>query len=224
MDVIIFLFFSMLEWFALILLTFALFRLEIRDHIGQLLFASFLLSLFSFMLFIVFELTLFATLIQPIVVFLFFWLLFKIPVFYAGLIVVNGYLAYLLINSIIYQVIGYIGVESYPGTPITYLIQFIAGILVFILTWSIHKLRIGYSFVQYGNSTNSKGINRKLLQMTILGYVALASNNMLYFGAHKPLLVLVSMAVAFALLQFWTLKKEHEAAFWRRNRKYNIDA
>jgi hypothetical protein len=214
----------MLEWFALILLTFALFRLEIRDHIGQLLFASFLLSLFSFMLFIVFDLTLFATLIQPIVVFLFFWLLFKIPVFYVGLIVVNGYLAYLLVTSVIYLVIDILEVKTYPGTPIAYLIQFIVGILVFILTWIIHKLRLGYSFVQYGKITSSTGITRKLLQLTILGYIALASYNILYYGAHKPLLVLVSMVIAFALLQYWTLKKEHEAAFWRRNKKYNIDA
>lgn len=224
MDVVIFLFFSMLEWFALILLTFALFRLEIRDHTGQLIFASFLLSLFSYMLFIVFDLTLFATLIQPIVVFFFFWLLFKIPVFYAGLLVVNGYLAYSLVTSLIYLSIDYLDVEIYPGTPTSYLIQLIAGTIVFILTWIIYKLRFGYSFVQYGKDTIISGINRKLLQLTTLGYVALASYNILYFGASKPFLVLISVVVAFALLQYWTLKKEHEAAFRRRNKKYNIEA
>lgn len=224
MDVIIFLFFSMLEWFALILLTFALFRLEIRDQIGQLIFASFLLSLFSFMLFIVFELTLFATLIQPIVVFLFFWLLFKIPVFYAGLIVVNGYLAYLLVMSVVYLAIDFLGVKTYPGTPISYFIQFIAGVIVYVLAWILVHFRLGYSFFHTRKSGNISGINRKLLQLTLLGYIALASYNILYYGAHKPLFVLVSMAVAFTLLQYWTLKKEHEAAFWRRNKKYNIDA
>jgi hypothetical protein len=224
MDVIIFLFFSMLEWFALILLTFALFRLEIRDHIGQLIFASFLLSLFSYMLFIVLDLTLFATLIQPIVVFLVFWLLLKIPVFYAGLLVVNGYLAYVLVTSFIYLSIDYLGVETYPGTPISYITQLITGIIVFILTWIIHKLRLGYSFVQYGKDTKVSGINRKLLLLTLLGYITLASFNILYYGARKPLLVLISIVIAFALLQYWTLKKEHESAFWRRNKKYNIDA
>lgn len=223
MDTIVFLFFSMLEWFALILLTFALFRLEIRNHIGQLIFASFLLSLLSFMLFIVFELTLFATLIQPIVVFLMFWLLFRIPVFYAGLIVVNGYLAYLLVSSVIYLTIDFLEFETYPGTPASYLTQLIAGIIVFALTWIVLHFRIGYSFIQHGTH-GSPGIHRKLVQLTILGYIALASYNMVYYGANKPLLVLIGVVVAFALLQYWTLKKEHEAAFWRRNKRYSMDA
>ena len=68
------------------------------------------------------------------------------------------------------------------------------------------------------------GTNFRLLLLTLVGYIALSSFNMLYYGANKTLIVLISMIVAFGLLQFWTLKKEHEAAFWNRNKKYNIDA
>jgi hypothetical protein len=225
MNVVIFLMVSMWEWFALILLTFAMYRFDINQSIGQIVFAAFLLSLFSYMLFNVFELTLFATLIQPVVVFLFFWLMFKIPVFYAGLVVINGYLAYCLVTSLLYYFIELFGIVFTPSTPGSYIIQSFTGLLVLLLTRVILKFRLGFSFAQYGHAMKQmNGINLKLLILTIVGYIALSSFNMLYYGANKTLLVLISMIVAFGLLQYWTLKKEHEAAFWNRNKKYKIDA
>lgn len=225
MNVVTFLIVSMWEWFALILLTFAMYRFDINQSIGQLVFASFLLSLFSYMLFNVFELTLFATLIQPIVVFLFFWLMFKIPVFYAGLVVINGYLAYCLITSLLYYFIQLFGIVFTPSTPGSYIIQSFTGFIVLLLTRLILKFRLGFSFAQYGHAIKQmNGINLKLLVLTIVGYIALSSFNMLYYGANKTLIVLISMIVAFGLLQYWAFKKEYEAAFWNRNKKYNIDA
>ncbi|TMV49482.1 hypothetical protein FE783_13315 [Paenibacillus mesophilus] len=227
MSVLIFLIFSMWEWFALIMLAFALYRFEIRYHLGQIVFASFLLALFSYMVFNVFELKLFATLIQPVVVFLFFWLLFKIPVFYAGIVVVNGYLAYCLVTSLIFYTIHQFGITSYPSTLTSYITQTVSGLLVLLLARVAVKYRIGFSFVQHGREIvmkNISGTNLKLLLLTIVGYIALSSFNILYYGTNNTLFILISAIVAFSLLQYWAFKKEHEAAFWRRNKKYKIDA
>ncbi|MDF2714898.1 MAG: hypothetical protein K0R28_1823, partial [Paenibacillus sp.] len=87
------------------------------------------------------------------------------------------------------------------------------------------KYRLGFSFVQQCHEIkNMSGINLKLLILTILGYIALSSFNILYYGANKTLVVLISMIVAFALLQYWMLKKEHEDTFWKRNNKYYMDS
>lgn len=224
MNVLIFLIISMWEWFALIMLAFALYRFEIRYYVGQLVFSSFLLALFSYMVFNVFDLKIFATLIQPIVVFLFFWLLFKIPIFYAGLVVVNGYLAYCLVTSVIFYFIKHFGFVSIPSTPTSYATQSIAGLIVLFLARVVVKYRLGFSFVQHGHEIkNMSGINLKLLILTIVGYIALSSFNILYYGANKTLFILISMIVVFGLLQYWTLKKEHEATFWKRNKKYKVD-
>jgi hypothetical protein len=224
MNVVIFLAVSTWEWFALILLAFALYRFDITQSLGQIVFAAFLLALFSYVLFNELDLTLFATLIQPIVVFLFFWIMFKIPIFYAGLVVINGYLAYCLITSLFYYFIALLGTTFTPSTPASYVVQSITGLFVLLLTRVILKFRLGFSFVQHGQEIkNMNGINMKLLILTITGYIALSSFNFLYYGANETLIVLISMIVSFGLLQYWTLKKEHEAAFWNRNKKYNMD-
>jgi hypothetical protein len=225
MNVVIFLMVSMWEWFALILLTFAMYRFEINQSIGQVVFAAFLLSLFSYMLFNVFELTLFATLIQPVVVILFFWLMFKVPVYYAGLVVINGYLAYCLVTSLIFYFIKQFGIISVPSTPTSYATQSIAGLLVLLLARIAVKYRLGFSFVQHDRVIkNMSGTNLRLLLLTLVGYIVLSGFNMLYYGANMTLFLLISMIVAFGSLQYWTLKKEHEAAFWNRNKKYKINA
>lgn len=224
MSVIIFITVSAWEWFALLILAFALYRFEIREHLGQLAFASFLLALFSFTWFEVFHLFLFATFIQPIVVFLFFWLIFKIPVFYAGIVVINGYLAYIVASAIVYKAFEQFGIIAQPATPSTYVMQIITGILILLLSRVIFQFRLGFSFVQHGHEVrNITGINLKLLLITFLGYAVLSVYNLLYFGANYKLPLLIVTFVMLVYLEYWTLKKEYEAAFSKRNKKYRAD-
>lgn len=221
MQVGLFLLLSLFEWFSLLLFTFALFRLEIRSYIVQLGFAAFLLALVSYMLFNVFGLTLLATLIQPIIVFFFFWLQFKIPAFYAGLYVVNGYLAYLLVSAVLYVAIDFMEIKTYPGTNVAYILQFIVGMIVLLFIWLIVRFRLGYSF-QHSVFEKKNSLHRKLLVLNLIGYAAMASYNLLYYGAHKPILVLIATVFIFALLQYWMLRNEQETTFQRRNRPFRM--
>ncbi|MEF3306347.1 hypothetical protein [Paenibacillus sp. GYB003] len=218
MNIFAFLTVSMWEWFAM-------YRFEINQYIGQLAFTAFLLALFSFMLFNVFELKMFATLIQPIVVFLFFWLMFKVPPLYSGLIAVNGYLAYCLVTSLLYFTAQRFGIAFTPATPQCYAIQLVTGLMALLIARLFVKLRWGFSFVQAGGAAaGAAGTNAKLLLLVLVGYVSLASFNFLYYGAGHTLLMMLTMIAAFVLFQYWALKKEHEVAFWRRNKKFKIDA
>lgn len=220
MEVVTFLFFSMLEWFALILLTFAMYRFEVRDSIGQILFASFLLSFFSYTLFNVLDLRQFATLIQPIVVFVFFWQMFKFPVFYAGLCVVNGYLGYCLVVSLLYGILGQFGITVTPSTPTSYVIQSLTAVIVLIIIYVILKNRLGFSFIHQRQLTKVylSGTNLRLLLLTLVGYTVLTSFNILYSMNHTYIIITLA-TISFGCLQYWTFKKEYETAYKHRPKK-----
>ncbi|TMV49478.1 hypothetical protein FE783_13295 [Paenibacillus mesophilus] len=211
MNVLLFLFFSSLEWFSLIILSFALFKFEIRWYRGQIVLSAFLLSLLSYILFEVLNLTAIASLLQPPIVFLFFWQIFRVALFYAGLMAINGYLGYVVVNALVFNVFRIFDIMLVPGTQHMYEAQAISAFIALVLSWLVHKYRIGFTFVPHGDRANVKlsGINLRLLLFTIVGYIVISSVNYLYFlGDYTFLFLLVAM-VALALLQYWVFRREY---------------
>ncbi|RKN77167.1 hypothetical protein [Paenibacillus ginsengarvi] len=224
MDVIVFLSVSMWEWFALILLIFALYRFEIGHHLGQLAFSGFLLAMCSYMLFIVFEFNLIALLVQPIAAFLFFWLMFKIPPLYASIIVINGYLAYCLVMSTLYLVTEQFGAVITPSTSTNYAFHAMTGLILLLLTWFVVRFRLGFSFVHYGDTgftaPSLPGLHKKLLPLvTALGCLMLAGFNLIYWRTGYTPLFVVLTALSLGLLGYYAFRMEHEIASARRNKR-----
>ena len=219
MNVTSFLLFSSLEWFALIIFALVMYRFEVRDHIGQIIFSSFLLSLVSYMLFNVLDLAALATIVQLVFVFLFFWLLFKIPVFFAGPIVINGYLAAGVVQSSFYYFIQQFGVAVIqPATAPAFIMQTASSLILLLIARLAVKFRLGFSFVQQTEGkTKLSGTNLKLMLLTLLGYIVLAGMN--FFATDHMLIIIMAVTAAFISMQYWALKKEYEAAFWHRNKE-----
>lgn len=210
MNVVIFLLISTLEWFSLILLSFTLFKFEIRWYRGQIIFSAFLLSLLSYILFEVLKLSELATFLQPPIVFLFFWQIFRVAVFYAGLMAINGYLGYLLINMVVYSIYRLFGNMLLPGTAPMYTAQTISAFAALFIAWLIHKYRVGFTFVPHGERANVKltGINFRLFLFTIIGYMAISGFNYLYLGDYTVVLVLL-ITGTLGILQYWVFRKEY---------------
>ncbi|PYI51558.1 hypothetical protein [Paenibacillus flagellatus] len=210
MEVLSFVLVSMLEWFALILLTFTMFKLDIRDYVGQIVFSSFLLALVSYVLIVTLDLLVFATFLQPPIVFIFYWQMFRIPVFYAGLIMTNGYLAYILLTTIVYNTVQLFGLILKPDTLSNFSAQALTAFVAMLAAWLIHKFRVGYTFVPYGDRANVRlnKINMRLLLFTVVGYVVMTSFNFLYFLGNYKQLVLVPVILSLGVLQYWVLKRE----------------
>jgi len=211
MNTVVFLLVSAFEWFSLIFLAFTIFKLEVGWYKGQIIFSAFLLSLLSYLLFEVLDLTGFASLLQPPIVFLFFWQMFRIPVFYAGLMTSNGYLAYVVINAIIFSIYDVLGANLQPGNWIMYSAQILSGILALLIGWLIVKFRIGFSFVPYGERANVKltGINLKLLLFTFIGYAAVAASSYWVFLQNVTFLFLIVTATALGIFQYLIFRKEY---------------
>jgi hypothetical protein len=209
MDVALFLFFSALEWLALILLSFTMFKLQIRGFRGQIILSAFLLSLFSYILFVTLRVEIVATLIQPLIVFLIYWQIFRISIFYAGLIVVDGYLGYDLVQSAIFTTFQKAGISIQPDSLPTFLLQTATAAISLGLAWVIYKKGLGFTFVPFDrySSVKIRGINLALLVFTFIGYIAVASFNYLFYSTRYSLL-LVILALAFGGLQYWVFKKE----------------
>lgn len=211
MEALSFMAFSMLEWFSLIILSFTMFKIEIRGFRGQIVFTSFLLSLLSYILIVALDLVGFATFLQPPIVFIFYWQMFRIPAFYAALIMTNGYLAYIFLTSISYILLQRLGsILVVPDTTISFINQSVTAIVSLLVALAIHKYRIGYTFVPYYQSSNIKftKINTRLLLSTIMGYLALTSFNFLYFLGNYTQFIIIPITVSLVLLQYWVLKKE----------------
>lgn len=228
MNVLLFLTVSTWEWFALIVLTFALYRFEIRELIGQVTFGAFLLSLVSYMLLNVLKLTLFATFIQPLIVILLFWIVYNVPLVYASFMVINGYLTYLFVICSMYYFVGLFGIQFTPSTFESYIVQSCAGLIILLIVWGMLQYRLGFTFISQNHRVvipfrRPKGSNLYLLILTVVGYAVISSFNYLYFGAGQTLIVLLAMTIALSLLHYWTLQKEREFSFWQRNRKYDVD-
>lgn len=210
MNVFWFLTVSMFEWFALITLSFTTFKLEIRGYRGQLLFTSFLLSLFSYIAIVVLEMSIYSTFLQPPIVFLFLWQMFRIPAFYAGLVTTSGYLGYTVLQALLFYLLQQFNLVILPGTFITYIGQTATAALALLLAWIIYKKRLGYTFIPYGENVSVKfsGINLKLLLFTVLGYMMMLGFNYL-LASDFTLILLVILTLALLLLQYWVFRKEY---------------
>ncbi|WP_372663455.1 hypothetical protein [Cohnella sp.] len=211
MDALLFLFISSLEWLALIVLTFAMFKFGIRGYWGQLVFTSFLLSLLSYLIFVVFEWNMLGPLLQLPVVFLFFWQMYRVPVFYAGLMVVNGYLWYALLQTTIFYAFYISGLTLLPDTPLSFVVQSLSAGFAFLAAWQLIVKNIGFTFVPDTERIRVEwnGLHRRLLIMTVLGYAAVSSFKLLYVSGNIALMILALSTVIFGFLQYFVLQKEY---------------
>ncbi|MEF3304063.1 hypothetical protein [Paenibacillus sp. GYB003] len=215
-----FLLFSSLEWMALIMLALAMFRFPLRGNVGQVVFTSFLLSLLSYFVFRTMEMRVLATVLQPPVVFLFFWQMFRVHYFYAAIVTIYGYLGYLVLQVPIYIGFDLLGVpysELLPNTLAGYATQLISVTLVGLLVGTLYKYRIGYSFVPEceNRKVQLRGLNLRILMLVVAGYIVVAFMNLLVFGSGFAMLSFVSLAAVLGILLYLAQKKDG------RDRRFN---
>lgn len=223
MSVFPFIIVSTLEWAALILLSFTMFKIEIRGNRGQIALSSFLLSLLSHVWVNLLDLVTFVTFLQPPIVFVIYWRLFRIPFIYAILILTNGYLAYLLLTAIVFETALLIDSPILPGTPAAYLCQGTIAALAMAAAWLIYKYRLGYTFVHCGERVNMPltKINLLLILVTFLGYIVVACFNFVYFSDNYNHFAIIPVVISLALQQYVVFVKEYtdykERSFRRRS-------
>ncbi|MDQ0194440.1 hypothetical protein [Paenibacillus wynnii] len=148
LDFLLFMLFSVLESCALFFLAFKIFKIDLYEK--EIIFASMIMGGFSYVLRNNYNSPDVDVLLQYILVFCFFWLLFRIQVFYATIMTAMAYQAFLLIQSVLYLLMKMSGIYElqYPILSFgTYLLQFISSIITLYIGYYIGKKRKGFDFV-----------------------------------------------------------------------------
>lgn len=211
-EVFAFLFFSSLEWLTLFVFTFAIFKFQLPGYWGRLLLSSVVLSFLSYMIFVEFDLNYFAPLVQLPIVFLFYWQYFRIPIFYAWLMNVNGYVFYTLLQAIIILIFELNGIKIEPNTPAAFIVQSIAIVIINVLAWWLIRTNWGFTFVPDTDRVrmNWNKLNLKLLIISFLGYLVLSAYQYLFFSKIAPVIGLIAGLAVYGFLQYLVIKREFQ--------------
>jgi hypothetical protein len=211
-EVLTFLFFSALEWLAMIVLTFAVFKFQLPGYRGRILLTSAVLSFLSYLIFVEFDLNFCAPLVQMPIVFLFFWQYFRIPVFYAWLMNVNGYVLYTLLQAVIIFFVELTGIKVKPNDPAAYIVQSITIFIIFLFAWYLIRTNWGFTFVPDTDRVKMHWtkLNVYLLAISVLGYLALSTYHYLFFSEITPLIGLIAGMAVFGFLQYLVIKREFQ--------------
>ncbi|MBD2865801.1 hypothetical protein [Paenibacillus oceani] len=209
MEVMRFLLFSSLEWLALFILTFAMFKFPYRGFWGQIILCSVLLSFLSYVLFDVLHLRPLAPIIQLPLVIICTWQVFRVHLFYAALMTTYGYNGYAFIQILFIVVMKGAGLtfQELISTPYFSILQNATIVVTLLIGWFVHKRRLGFSFIPDFELVRVKfrGINLWLLVLIILGNIQFATYSFLATKSTEAFLV---STIVLMLLLYFARKKE----------------
>lgn len=148
LDFSIYMFFSVLETFAMFLLAFRVFKIDL--YITEMIFASLIMGFVSFVLRHNYGMALTDAVIQYLLTFCFLWLLFRVHIFYAVIMTGLTYLSYTLLQSICYMVMNFTGFYylsfPYPTMGVN-ILQVVSASLTILIAHYLNLHRKGFDFV-----------------------------------------------------------------------------
>jgi len=172
---LIFTLISSLEYSAMIIFIAALFRfryfLNMKFHI---LTVCILLSYVSYTTRTIYELTIGSTLIQLGLMIVFIWLLFRVQVFYAALLMLAGFMGYSAVQMIFVFLFTSFNVFTTDDLALlkwpTHLLPIATSIFFYLVSWIIIKKNWGFSFVPDQSDAHFK---IKLDNILMLGLITI---------------------------------------------------
>ncbi|AIQ48311.1 hypothetical protein R70723_22135 [Paenibacillus sp. FSL R7-0273] len=148
LDFSIYMLFSVLETFAMFLLAFRVFKIDL--YITEMIFASLIMAFVSFVLRHDYGMVLTDIVIQYLLTFCFLWLLFRLHIFYAAIMTGLTYLSYMLLQSTCYLIMNITGFYSltffYPTMGVN-ILQIVSALTTLLIAYYIRKQRRGFDFV-----------------------------------------------------------------------------
>jgi hypothetical protein len=203
-DFLGFMFFSLVEGFAVFSLMFYIFRIDIMRHLRPSIFMLLAINLQSFFTWRELSLSSIGPVINLLMTILFLYYFIRIPIIWSMVMTVTGYICFgVLQNIIIFMSDGYLTV-SQVQTYIWkgYLLQVLSGFIGTAIGWTLYKFGIGFSFEF--EKLRYKRERFLVILINIIFLVALGV--MMYFKSiYTNLLVLVFSLVVFLL---YTIRKE----------------
>lgn len=208
MDFILFMLFSVIETSAMFYLMFRLFKFDIYP--ASILFAGLIMAFFSYTMRTQYDLASWDIVLQILLMFTFVHFLFKVHIFYAGIMTSTVYLGYVVIQTAFYFFLvsfGILSIEPNVTSIDTYLLQLLSALTAVVLGLWISKKRKGFDFVPHSQyqKVKFKGINRLFvllnipaaIAMTVAYYWYMTNRNLLFFGIGTFLCLLLLILVLY---------------------------
>lgn len=163
---------NMFETVAMFSLMLAMFRISMKNYILHTIIASVVMAQTSYLLRFVFHLDSITPLFMLLWFIVFIWMVHRIHLFYVLLIVVSGYLGYLIIQSLMLILLQIqFTMEEITGTLLNVkLIQVVGSTITLGCAYSLLKKRIGFSFVpdRMHEKVDFSGLNLMILLVSLI--------------------------------------------------------
>ncbi|MGG0793808.1 hypothetical protein ABE137_07355 [Brevibacillus laterosporus] len=219
MDIVLYLAFGFVDVIAILAVIFRFFRFPIRMFIREFVIIGAVLTLSSFVVRKVLNLSEIDLGIQFILYVLFFRYFIKIKIFDSFLLASIGYLSFSVIQLLIYNSLLFVGVVTDLDVQSTsnigtYVIQVVTQVVSFLFAWILYRKNLGFSFilcppVDVHIKVKIKGINL-IIYLGILASIAtLFLTPYLLFNhlSWIPILIL-GLIIMLCLLYYATNRKD----------------
>lgn len=158
---------SSVEYIALIVFAFTLFRINPRWYKPQILFVCVSLSYVSFTM-RGDDLAVITPFVQLAVLIVLLWLMFHIHPGYAALVAVIGYFAYGLLQGALLLVLGLFGVHLQAMTMSMYGVALLSSAIMFGVSYGLKRGNRGFSFVPVSDEVQKRSTDSKLILLILI--------------------------------------------------------
>ena len=180
-DFLLFTFISSIEYAAIIMFVFALFRIRFRWYDPKLLFMYVSMSYVSLTLRLYDYYAFYASLSQLLLLFVLMWLLLQFHIFYAAIMAVAGYVAFALLQSAIVFVSNASGMLALDALTLlsaqSYTVSLLTGTALGVIGYAIRRGNKGFAFVPHSDAVKVDYSRRQnwLLVLSIAAALAIAA-------------------------------------------------
>lgn len=211
LDFVLYMVFSILEAYAMFYLAFKVFKIDIYSK--EMLFAGFILAFFSYVVRINYSRVEVDIIMQYCLFLCFFWLLFRIHIFYSAILTGMTYQAYTfiqLVYALFFNKVGVLSERTFLGLDLTtYFLQLLTASTAIFIGYYVGYKRKGFDYVPdkpNGSITISK--REKLLFILNLPTVAVVISIVHFFNSGYFLtLPLLYFAIMFCYI-YLSYKKD----------------
>lgn len=213
-DFLLFTFVSSVEYAALMLFVFALFRIRFRWYDPKLLFMYVSMSYVSLTLRLYDSFAFYASLSQLLLLFVLMWLLLQFHMFYAAIMAVAGYVTFALLQSAIVYAVNAAGMLALDELTLlsaqSYGVSLLTGVALGAVGYAIRRSNKGFSFVPHSDAVKIDYSRKHNLLLALSVAAALAAAAIAYhllfaLRAAEPVyaaVILLASANATLLLLF----------------------
>jgi len=208
MDVVLYLFFGMIDVTGILYLMFRIYRFPFFDYLKPILVVALIISSESYISRVVFGLPLVDIFFHLFAAVLFLRCYVRVLLKYSVLIAGTGYMTFAGLNTLAYSVLLYTGVveqlvDLHYDSYLSYIVQISTGVSVVLVGLLFKKFNFGYSFILAPPHAVNKPMTRMDLILNIIVILSLIAVISTYVWLMSfPAYVVVPVSAAIILIVF----------------------